>query len=86
MYLEVTFHRGSPLVAYLYLLRRSGEKSVRTRRAEPGLVIDFNQKGQPMGIEILEPAKVTLPGINRVLRELGLKPLKKTDLAPLQAA
>jgi hypothetical protein len=39
-----------------------------------------------MGIEILEPSRVTLRGINRVLRKLGLEPLKKTDLAPLRAA
>ena len=37
-YLEVTYRRGRALAAYLYLPRTDGEKSVRTRRAEPGLI------------------------------------------------
>jgi hypothetical protein len=41
-YLEVTFRRGRPLAAYLYLPRQPNDKSYRTKRAEPGLVIDFN--------------------------------------------
>ena len=49
-------------------------------------MIDFTQDGKPIGIEILAPEKLTLTDFNRVLRELGLPPLKRADLAPLQAA
>ncbi len=45
-YLEVTFRHGRPLAAYYYLSRRPGEKSYRTAKAQPGLVIDFNRSGQ----------------------------------------
>jgi uncharacterized protein YuzE len=85
-YLEVTFRRGKPLAAYLYLPRRAGQKSYRTRRVEPGLVIDFNRTGKPIGIEITAPSKVTLAAVNRALKGLGLPPVKKTDLGPLLAA
>jgi len=85
-YLEVTFRRGTPLAAYYYLPRRPGQKSFKTRRIEPGLVIDLGRAGQPIGIEITAPSKVNLGALNRVLRELGLAPLKRSDLAPLLAA
>ncbi|MBI2370674.1 MAG: DUF2283 domain-containing protein [Deltaproteobacteria bacterium] len=85
-YLEVTFRRGRPLAAYYYFPRRPGQKGFRSRRVEPGMVIDFGQSGDPIGIEITAPSKVTLTGINRVLGELGLPPLKRSDLAPLLPA
>ncbi len=85
-YLEVTFRHGRPLAAYLYLPRRPGERSYRTSRVEPGLVIDFNRKGNPIGIEITAPSRISVASLNRVLRGLGLPVVKKNDLAPLRAA
>ncbi len=85
-YLEVTFRRGRPIAAYYYLPRRPGEKSYRTRRVEPGLVIDFGRSGRPLGIEITAPDRVSVAAINRVLRALGLGPIRRADLRPLLAA
>jgi hypothetical protein len=85
-YLEVTFRRGHPLAAYFYLQGRPGQKSFRTRRVEPGMIIDFTRSGQPIGIEITAPSKLTLTAFNRVLRDLGLPALKRSDLRPLLAA
>ena len=85
-YLEVTFRHGRPLAAYLYLPRRPGERSYRTSRVPPGLVIDFSRGGKPIGIEITAPGRVSTVALNRVLRGLGLPPLKRDDLAPLRAA
>ena len=70
-YLEVTFRHGRPIAAYYYLPRETNQKSVRTRRVEPGLVIDFTADGQAIGIEITTPAKVSLAALNAVLQELG---------------
>lgn len=85
-YLEVTFRRGRPLAAYCHLPRNSKDKSYRTQRVEPGLVIDFRRDGTAIGIEILAPEKLTLAAFNRVLRDLGQPSLKRADLAPLRAA
>ena len=85
-YLEVTFRRGRPLAAYYYLPRRVGEKSYRTIRVEPGMVVDLGRKGRPIGIEITAPTRVSLAAINRVLREFGFATLMSADLAPLRAA
>jgi hypothetical protein len=85
-YLEVTFRHGRPLAAYLYLPRRPGQKSYRTSRVEPGLVIDFGRGGKPIGIEITAPGKVSVAALNRVLRQLGMPTVTRDDLAPLRAA
>ena len=85
-YLKVAFRHGRPLAAYLYLPRQAMDKSHRTAKAEPGLVIDFNQRGTPIGIEITAPTKLSPAALNRVLRRLGLPPVTRADLAPLRAA
>ena len=85
-YLEVTFRRGRALAAYLYLPRGPRDKSYRTERVEPGLVIDYNRRGKPIGVEITAPEKLSAPALNRVLRRLGAPTVTRTDLAPLRAA
>lgn len=85
-YLEVTFRHGRALAAYLYLPRRARDRSARTRRVEPGLVIDMAADGRPIGIEITAPTRVTVTALNRVLRGLGAAPVTRADLAPLRAA
>ncbi|MFL6259322.1 MAG: DUF2283 domain-containing protein [Thermoanaerobaculia bacterium] len=85
-YLEVTFRHGRAMAAYLYLPRQAEEKSVQTKRVEPGMVVDFGASGRPIGIEITAPNQITLQAINGVLEELGIPPLADADLAPLLAA
>jgi len=86
IYLEVTFRHGLPIAAYLYLPRETGEKSARTLKVEPGMVIDFGSSGNPIGIEITAPTKITMADLNAVLSRLGLSSLKDSELAPLRAA
>ena len=85
-YLEVTFRHGRPIAAYYYLPRGTNQQSARTRRVEPGLVIDFTADGQAIGIEITAPAKVSLVALNTVLQELEQAPASQADLAPVLAA
>lgn len=85
-YLEVTFRHGRPIAAYLYLPQKMGEKSCRTSKAKAGMVVDFGQSGNPIGIEITAPGKVTVADLNDVLSKLGLPLLKESELTPLQAA
>jgi hypothetical protein len=85
-YLEVTFRQGRPIAACYYLPQEAGRKSVRTRREEPGLIIDFAADGQAIGIEITAPMKISLEALNRVLSDLGQAPASAADLAPVLAA
>lgn len=85
-YLEVTFRHGRPIAAYYYLPRETNQKSVRTRRVEPGLLIDYTAEGQAIGIEITAPGKVSLTALNAILGELGHALATEADLAPVLAA
>lgn len=85
-YLEVTFRHGRPLAAYLYLPRQAGEKAFRTSQLDLGMIVDFNQHGKPIGIELTAPAMVTFTALNQALTDLGLRPLSAADLEPLHAA
>lgn len=85
-YLEVTYRHGRAIAAYLYLARNPGEKSCRTKRVEPGMVIDFNSAGRAIGIELTAPGQVSLPALNQVLTDLGVSPMTPADMAPLKAA
>ena len=85
-YLEITFRKGEPLAAYVYLPRAVGVKSVRTEAAAPGLRVDFAESGNPIGLEITAPGKVTIDQINAVLTRLGIAKIDPSELAPLKAA
>ena len=85
-YLDVTFHRGKAVAAYLYLPRPAGAKAARTIEARPNLLVDYMDDGQPIGIEILVPAEADELLVNAVLGELNLPPLPAGELEPLRAA
>jgi hypothetical protein len=85
-YLEVTFRKGRPIAAYYYLPRRVGQKSYRSVRIEPGLIVDLGRGGKPIGIEITAPGQISHTILNRVLKQFGLPAANSADLAPLVAA
>lgn len=85
-YLEVTFRRGRPLAAYLYLPRASGAKVARTRDAGHGMRVDYDASGSSMGVEITAPRAVELEQLNAVLAELGQPALPAEEWAPAKAA
>ena len=85
-YLEVTYRHGRALAAYYYLPRRSGARSYRTSQGPAGLLIDYTRGGRAIGIEITAPSVLSLAAMNRVLRQLGQKPIRRTELSPLLAA
>ena len=85
-YLDVTFRNSRPIAAYLFLDRQPGDKTCRTSKIEPGLIIDYEENGRAIGIEITAPTKVTVSEINRILMDLGAPAITGADLAPLKAA
>ena len=85
-YLEVTFRRGRPLAAYLYLPRKERAKVARTTDEGSGMKVDFDADGSPMGIEISGPGSVRVEQVNALLARLGQLELPSEDWAPLRAA
>jgi hypothetical protein len=85
-YLEITFRRGKPVAAYLFLPRLENDKSWRVAQEDHGLLVDLAQDGRPIGIEILAPTKITLSNINEILTKYSLPLLDSDEVAPLQAS
>jgi len=85
--LQVTYRKGRPFAAYLYLSRKPGEKSARTSpTSDRLLVVDYAADGRPIGVEITAPESVTLDRINALLKDLDQPPLLKQEFKPLTAA
>lgn len=85
-YLEISFRRGQPFAAYLFLPRRPDDQSAHTERFSEVLVIDYAADGRPIGIEIIHPQSVTEDELNRALAHINQPPLRDEDFAPLRAA
>lgn len=85
-YLEVMFRKGKPFAAYLSLPRAPGTKSARTKEAARGILVDYSDADQPIGVEITAPSQVSAKQINEVLKTIGLASMRPADLAPLRAA
>ena len=83
--LEISYRDGRPRLGYLYLSDPS-EKSARSRRLSAELVIDINNNGQLIGIELLDPENTTVDAINEVLKQYGFEPIRESDLKPIVAA
>ena len=87
IYLKVTYRDdGSAFAAYLHLPSKPNEKRAKCRRVEPGMILDINNEGELIGVELTAPSLVTLDDVNKVLAEYGLEPIKEATLKPLLAA
>ena len=84
-YLEVTFRKGKPLAAYLYLPRPAGVTVARTEPRGGGILVDYDASGRAIGIEIAAPS-VELDAVNAVLKDLGFASADHEELAPIKAA
>jgi len=85
-YLEVTFRKGNPMAAYLYLPRHSGDRAVRTAKAARGMLVDYATDGRPIGIEFTSTTHIRLANVNAVLSAAHESPATPGDLAPLAVA
>lgn len=85
-YLEVTYRKGKPVAAYLYLPRGVGASAVRTEDAGNGLRIDYDAQGKALGVEVTAPQLATVEQLNTVMVMLGQEPMQPQEWAPLKAA
>lgn len=85
-YLEVTYRKGWPLAAYLYLPRDTSEKSVLGDKREPGMIVDLTEEGEAIGIEITAPGMITIADLNAVLHDYEIPLVSGEEFSPLEAA
>lgn len=81
---QVSYRQGRPIAAYVYLKGWPGHKSVRTEEIDSGLVIDFSPSNEPLGLEIINPATVSIESINETLRKFGERPLDPGEVEALK--
>lgn len=84
--IQVTYRKGRPLAAYIYLPRQAREKSARTEQISADLLVDYAADGRPIGMEVVTPEAVALEDIYAVFDRLGLGRPGEDELKPLQAA
>ena len=84
--LQITYRKGKPFAAYIYLSHRRGQNSVRTEAITEDLLIDYAQDGTPLGIEIVSPEIVSIEEIQSVFDRLGLSRPEPVELEPIKAA
>ncbi len=84
--LQVTYRKGRPFAAYIYLDHPPGQKIVRSEEVAPEIVVDFDGDAQPIGVEIVSPDATSIDEILSVFDTLGLSRPDLSELAPLVAA
>jgi hypothetical protein len=84
-YLEVTYRKGRPFAAYLYLDRRPGDHAARSQRSDE-FVVDYSEDGRPIGVELIRLSRIDLPALNEVLSAAQSASVVSEDLVPLSAA
>jgi len=84
-YLEVSFRKGKPFAAYLYLPRAKGSRVAKTVDGGHGMRVDLDENGTPLGVEITDPAAVRHEHLNDVLASHGVSALGEDEWAPLAA-
>ena len=84
--LQITYRKGKPFAAYIYLSASHGLKSARTETITEDLLIDYATDGTPLGIEIISPGEVSIDEIQHCFDRLGLDRLEPVELEPLKAA
>lgn len=83
--LKITYRRGKPFAAYLYLEPPKPGQSVRCEELGHGLVADFGSDGRVLGVEITDPALVTPDIVNAALERLAVPAMAPDELRPLAA-
>lgn len=83
--LQVTYRKGHPWAAYLFLSSAIGQRSARAAATDDGLLlVDYNSAGQAVGVEITAPGAISLERLNELLTTLGQAPLGEYEFRPIR--
>jgi uncharacterized protein YuzE len=83
--LRITYVKGRAFAAYFYLPHAESQKSDHTKQFFDEIVVDFDEKDKPIGIEIISPGYVSKEEVAAVLSELGLNPALIEEFEPVFA-
>ena len=84
--LKVTYRRGRPIAAYVYLPREAGDRVAKTDRFDETVLVDRAADGRAIGIEIVDPSQCGPDRLLDILQSLGQADIDRDELQPLTAA
>lgn len=84
--LKVTYRRGRPIAAYVYLPRQAGDRVATTEQLDAAVMVDRTADGRAIGVEIVDPSQCGPDRLMDVLRSLGQSEVDRDEFLPLAAA
>lgn len=84
--LKVTYRRGRPIAAYVYLPRETGDRVATTERIDEAVMVDRTTDGRAIGVEIVDPSQWGPDRLLELLRALGQSGIDRDEFLPLAAA
>ncbi|MCC6574692.1 MAG: DUF2283 domain-containing protein [Planctomycetes bacterium] len=79
-YLHVTFRNGKFFAAYLYLAEPRGKGRPKTKRLSGSVLLDVDENGTPIGVEILSREGLDAATLNRLLKPHGVRTIEPREL------
>lgn len=84
--LKVTYRRGRPIAAYVYLPRQAADRVAATERLDEAVLVDRTADGRAIGIEIVDPSQCGPERLMDILKSLGQADVDRDEFRPLAAA
>jgi uncharacterized protein YuzE len=80
-YLHVTFRDGKFFAAYLYLAEPEGDRRPRTKRLSGSVLLNLDEQGNAVGVEILSREALDAETLNTLLRPYGVRTIEPRELS-----
>ena len=72
------------MAAYLYLTESRAGRYHCSKEVYPNYIVDLDSEGSLLGLELLDPERVTLEAVNQIMSEFHAPPVTPADLTPLK--
>ncbi|MFW6162792.1 MAG: DUF2283 domain-containing protein [Planctomycetota bacterium] len=84
-FLEVTYRKGKAFAGYLHLRQPPPGERCQTEEIRPGVLVDRDSAGEPLGIEFLAPGSVTTEDLRAIGEHVRGVSVPTEDLEPILA-
>lgn len=80
-FLQVTYRDGKFFAAYLCLAEPKGDRRPRTKRLSSSVLLDVDEQGNAIGVEILSREGMDADKLNALLKPFGVRTIQPRELA-----
>ena len=79
--LQLTYRDGKFFAAYLYLAEPQGDRRPKTKRLSGSVLLDIDEQGNAIGVEILSREGLNADTLNALLKPFGVRPIQPRELS-----